>query len=216
MDSTTVLLHLVGSVALLLWGVRMVRTGMTRAFGALLRRALASGTKSRLSAFGMGLGVTTLLQSSTATSLIVSSFAGRKLIVGGMALAMMLGADVGSTLVAQLFSIEHNWIAPAAIAAGVFTFLAAKADRVRAAARIGIGLGLMFLALKLLGDASAGMRDSPALGAMLHALAGEPFLAFLIAALLTWLAHSSLAVVLFIMAMAGMSAIPLPLALAMV
>src|SRR5258706_11290928 len=108
MDSTSVLLHLVGSVALLLWGVRMVRTGMTRAFGALLRRTLATGTRNRFAAFGLGLGVTALLQSSTATGLIVSSFAGRNLIAGGMALAMMLGADVGSTLVAQLFSIEHN------------------------------------------------------------------------------------------------------------
>ena len=88
MDSTTVLLHLVGSVALLLWGVRMVRTGMMRAFGSLLRRALANGTKNRFRAFGMGLGVTALLQSSTATGLIVSSFAGRSLIVGSMALAM--------------------------------------------------------------------------------------------------------------------------------
>jgi len=216
MDSTSVLLHLVGSVALLLWGVRMVRTGMTRAFGALLRRTLASGTRNRFSAFGMGLGVTALLQSSTATGLIVSSFAGRNLIAGSMALAMMLGADVGSTLVAQFFSIEHNWIAPAAIAIGVFTFIAAKADRVRAAARIGIGLGLMFLALKLLGDASAAMRDSPALAAVLGSLATEPLIAVLIAAVLTWLAHSSLAVVLFVMALAGMSAIPLPLALALV
>jgi phosphate:Na+ symporter len=216
MDSTSVLLHLVGSVALLLWGVRMVRTGMTRAFGALLRRTLATGTRNRFAAFGMGLGVTALLQSSTATGLIVSSFAGRNLIAGGMALAMMLGADVGSTLVAQFFSIEHNWIAPAAIAVGVFTFLAAKADRVRAAARIGIGLGLMFLALKLLGDASAAMRDSPTLAAVLGSLAKEPLIAVLIAAVLTWLAHSSLAVVLFIMALAGMSAIPLPLALALV
>ena len=216
MDSTSVLLQLVGSVALLLWGVRMVRTGMSRAFGALLRRALANGTKTRVSAFGMGLGVTALLQSSTATGLIVSSFAGRSLIAGSMALAMMLGADVGSTLVAQFFSIKHDWIAPAAIAAGVFTFLAAKADRVRAAARIGIGLGLMFLALQLLAGTSATLRDSPVMATLLGALAGEPVIAFLVAGLLTWLAHSSLAIVLFVMALAGIGAVPLPLALAMV
>src|SRR5262249_20749898 len=141
MDSTTLLLHLVGAVALLLWGVRMVRTGMSRSFGALLRRALANGTKNSVTAFGMGLGVTALLQSSTATGLIVSSFAGRGLIAGSMALAMMLGADVGSTLVAQFFSLEHRWIAPTAIALGVFVFLGSKADRVRSAARIAIGLG---------------------------------------------------------------------------
>jgi phosphate:Na+ symporter len=216
MDSTNVILQLVGSVALLLWAVRMVRTGMSRAFGALLRRALASGTKNRFRAFGMGLGVTALLQSSTATGLIVSSFAGRGLIVGSMALAMMLGADVGSTLVAQFFSLEHDWIAPVAIALGVFTFLGSKADRVRSAARIAIGLGLMFLALKLLSDASAGLRDSPSFAAMLRALAGQPLIAFVIAAALTWLAHSSLAMVLFVMTMAGIGAVTVPLALAMV
>ncbi len=216
MDSTSVLLHLVGSVALLLWGVRMVRTGMSRAFGALLRRALANGTKNRFKAFGMGLGVTALLQSSTATGLIVSSFAGRSLIAGSMALAMMLGADVGSTIVAQFFSLEHAWIAPAAIALGVFTFLGSKTDRVRSAARIAIGLGLMFLALKLLGDASAALRDSPVFDTVLQSLAGAPLIAFLLAAVLTWLAHSSLAMVLFIMTMAGIGALPLPLALAMV
>jgi phosphate:Na+ symporter len=216
MDSTSVLLHLVGSVALLLWGVRMVRTGMSRAFGALLRRALANGTKNRFNAFGMGLGVTALLQSSTATGLIVSSFAGRNLIAGSMALAMMLGADVGSTLVAQFFSISHDWIAPAAVALGVFVFLASKSDRVRSAARIAIGLGLMFLSLKLLADTSAPLRDSPVMATVLGALAGEPIIAFLAAALLTWLAHSSLAIVLFVMALAGLGTVPVALALAMV
>ncbi len=216
MDSTTVLLHLVGSVALLLWGVRMVRTGMSRAFGALLRRALANGTKNRFTAFGMGLGVTALLQSSTATGLIVSSFAGRSLIAGSMALAMMLGADVGSTIVAQFFSLDHRWIAPAAIALGVFTFLGSKADRVRSAARIAIGLGLMFLALRLLADSTASLRDSAGMAVVLQVLAGDPLIAFLIAAVLTWLAHSSLAIVLFIMTMAGIGVLTLPLALAMV
>jgi len=216
MDSTNVLLQLVGSVALLLWGVRMVRTGMTRAFGAWLRRALANGTKNRFRAFGMGLSVTALLQSSTATGLIVSSFAGRSLIAGSMALAMMLGADVGSTLVAQFFSLDHDWIAPLAIALGVFTFLASKADRVRSAARIGIGLGLMFLALQLLTQSSAPLRDSPVMAALLRGLADEPLIAFLVAGVLTWLAHSSLAIVLFVMALAGMGVVPLPLALAMV
>jgi phosphate:Na+ symporter len=216
MDSTNVLLQLVGSIALLLWGVRMVRTGMSRAFGALLRRALANGTKSRLRAFGMGLGVTALLQSSTATGLIVSSFAGRSLIAGSMALAMMLGADVGSTLVAQFFSLDHAWIAPLAIAAGVFTFLASKADRVRSAARIAIGLGLMFLALQLLTAASAPLRGSTTMATLLRGLADEPLIAFALAGVLTWLAHSSLAIVLFVMALAGMGVVPLPLALAMV
>src|SRR6218665_2383770 len=98
MGTTALLLDLAAGIALLLWGVRMVRTGMTRAFGARLRRLLGSATRNRFSAFAAGIGVTALLQSATATGLLVASFAGRRLIGPAAALAVMLGADVGTTL----------------------------------------------------------------------------------------------------------------------
>src|SRR5262249_45075159 len=138
MSSTSVLLQLVGSVALLLWGVRMVRTGMSRAFGTLLRRSLANGTKDRFTAFGMGLGVTALRGGSGPPGLIASCWGGRTLSGGSLAPAMRLGAEGAWTRVGRFFSTRQEWIAPAAIATGVFTFLAAKSDRVRSAARIGI------------------------------------------------------------------------------
>lgn len=215
MEGTAFLLNLVGSVALLLWGVRMVRTGMTRAFGPSLRRVLAGSTRNAASAFATGLGITVLLQSSTATALIVSSFAQRALITGAVALAIMLGADVGSALVAQIFTLRLDWLGPLLLAGGVFTFVGSKNDRVRVVARIFIGLGLMFLALRLLGQAAAPLRDSAFVMAALNGLASEPVLGFLVAALLTWLAHSSLAVVLFVMALAAAGTVGPVLALAM-
>ncbi len=216
MNGTELLVNFLGSVALLLWGVRMVRTGMTRAFGAQLRRALSTFTRTRLSAFGTGLLVTGVLQSSTATALILASFAGRGLITIGMALAVMLGADVGSTLVAQVFSFNVQALAPLLIAAGVITFMASKGDRPRNLGRIAIGLGLMVLALKLLGEAAAPLRESPTFATLLGAMRGEPIIAMLVAALLTWLAHSSLSIVLLVMSLAGSGAIPMSLALAFV
>ena len=98
MHGVDTILNVVGSVALLLWGVRMVRTGLTRAFGAALRRAIGACSKNRFTAFMGGLGLTGLLQSSTATALLLASFAGRGLIVLPIALAVMLGANVGTTL----------------------------------------------------------------------------------------------------------------------
>jgi phosphate:Na+ symporter len=216
MNGTALLVQLVGGIALLLWGVRMVRTGMTRAFGANLRRVLAVGMQNRLSAFACGFGITTLLQSSTATAMIVSSFAARALVVGSVAFAIMLGADVGSAVVAQIFSVRAEWLAPLLIAAGTFAFLAAKGERPRHVARIFIGIGLMFLALRLIGEAAAPLRDSPAFGVVVRALASEPILALLVAALLTWLAHSSLAVVLFVMTLTAMNGIEVAAALALV
>ena len=150
MHGVETVLNVLGSVALLLWGVRMVRTGLTRAFGAALRRAIAACSRNRIGAFLGGIGVTGLLQSSTATSLLLSSFAGRGLIPLSIAFAMMLGADVGSTIAAQVFSFDLSWLWPLLIGVGVIAFLSSEADKPRHVGRIAIGLGLMLLSLKLL------------------------------------------------------------------
>ncbi len=209
-------MNIAGGVALLLWGIRMVRTGVTRAFGAALRRTLATSTRSRLRAFGLGLGVTVILQSSTATALIISSFAGRGLILASAALAVMLGADLGTTLVAQVLSFNLSLLSPILILIGVAAFMSTDSGRPRHLGRVAIGLGLMLLALKLVVASSAPLRESDLLGALVAPLASEPILAVAIAALLTWLAHSSLAVVLLIMSLATGGLIPVPLALALV
>ena len=97
MDGVTTILNVMGAVALLLWGVRMVRTGLTRAFGATLRRVIGACSKNRFAAFGGGVALTAILQSSTATALLVASFAGRGLITLSIAIAVMLGANIGTT-----------------------------------------------------------------------------------------------------------------------
>ena len=121
------LVSILGGVALLLWGVRMVRTGVTRSFGAELRRLLALSSKSRLIGFLSGFAVTGALQSGTATTLIITSFASKGLLTGAAALAIILGADVGTTVVVQVLSFDLSWLSPLLVAAGVFGFLAARA-----------------------------------------------------------------------------------------
>ncbi|HEX2889855.1 Na/Pi cotransporter family protein [Vineibacter terrae] len=216
MSGFHLIVEFVGAVALLLWGVRMVRTGMTRAFGAVLRRALTACSRNRFTAFGAGVFVTGLLQSSTATALLLSSFAGRGLVALPVALAVMLGANVGTAVTAQVFSFDVYWLASAAVAVGVFTFMAGSGDRVRHLGRIAIGLGLMLLSLQLLGAAIAPIQQSPVFLSVLGALHDQPILAFLIAAAVTWLVHSSLSMILLVMSLAAAGVIALPVALAMV
>ncbi|MEZ5926846.1 MAG: Na/Pi cotransporter family protein [Hyphomicrobiaceae bacterium] len=216
MTGFDLLASFVGFVALLLWGVRMVRTGITRTFTAQMRRVLATGTRNRLAAFVTGLGVTMALQSSTATALIVSSFVARELMTLTAALAMMLGADVGTTVAAFLFSIDLVWLPPFLIAVGVFTFLASSIDRTRGIARIAIGLGLTLLALRLIQSASADLQQAPEVTAILGFLEGQPVLAVIAAALVTWLAHSSLSIVILVMSLVVAGVVSLPLALALV
>ena len=216
MAATEHFLTFLGAVALMLWGVRMVQTGITRAFGSTLRRLLSMHVRTPLSAFLAGIGITGILQSSTATALLLASFTARGLIALSIALIMMLGANVGTTLVAQVLSLDVTWLWTAILALGVFVFMASEADRPRAIARIGIGLGMMLLSLHHLGLAAQPLRDSATFKAFLSGLAGDPILAFLAGTLITWLMHSSLSMVLMVMAFAGAHAIPEPLALALV
>ena len=140
MSGSELLLTLLGGVALLLWGVRMVRTGLTRTFGAALRSILNHASRNRLVAFSSGVGVAGVLQSATATALLLASFAGRGLLTLPIALAIMLGADVGTTLVAQAFAFDVKWLWAGFMIAGVVAFNASDRDRIKNLGRISIGL----------------------------------------------------------------------------
>ncbi len=211
-----ILINIFGGVALMLWGIRMVRTGVMRSFGAELRRVLAMSAGRPLQGFGVGFAVTTVLQSSTATTLILSSFAGRGLIGGAAALAIILGADVGTTIVVQVLSFDLTWLSPMLIGAGVIAFLSSEKSKRRSLARTAIGLGLILLALKLIGQASVPLRENEVLSLIVQPLSNELLLAVFLTALLTWVAHSSVAVVLFVMSLAALQVLNMQLALAMV
>lgn len=106
------LMNLAGSVALLLWAIHMVQTGVQRAFGARLRIFLAHTLRSPVRAFLTGLGVTALLQSSTATGLMVTGFAAGGIVDLVPALAVMLGANVGTTFIVQILSFDVAQASP--------------------------------------------------------------------------------------------------------
>lgn len=211
-----VLLTLLGSVALMLWGVRMVRTGMTRAFGPQLRTMLWQASQKRVTAFGTGIVVSAILQSSTATALLLASFAGRGLIPLAPALAIMLGADVGTTLVAQVFALDIKWLWSVALVLGYVLFSIGLTDKMKHIGRILMGLGMLLLALQTLGVVSLAIRESATLPTLIQALSDEVIIAALIGLILTWLAHSSLAMVLFIMLLTAGGSIPLQLAVVLV
>jgi phosphate:Na+ symporter len=194
----------------------MVRTGITRAFGSGLRRAVGMGLGSPVTALAAGLGVTLVLQSSTATALMVSSFAGKGLVAAGPALATMLGADVGTSLVAQVLSFKVGWLWPLFVFAGVVAFMAGSATRAHDLGRVAIGVGLILLALSAIVAASEPLRDSPAMAEVMLSLGGDVLLGALAAAVLTLAAYSSLAVVLLIVSLASTGLVPVPFALALV
>ncbi len=213
---TRFLIDLIGAVALLLWGLRMVRTGINRSFGGSLRQVLSQSASRRLTAALAGLGVTALLQSSTATALMTASFAGQGLITTGVALSVMLGADVGTALVARLLSFDVLWLSPVLLTVGLVSFLGARPTRVRDLGRVWIGLGLMLLALRLIVTGAGPLGDSAVVTQVLGALGDDPALAVLIGALLTAAMHSSLAFVLMAASLAAAGVIGTELGLMLV
>jgi phosphate:Na+ symporter len=197
-----VLLDLMGGVALLLWGLHMVLSGVLRAFGPDLRHMLGKALGNRFTAFGAGLGLTALLQSSTAAGLMTASLCAEGVVGLVPALAIMLGANVGTTLIVQLLSFDVSAAAPVLLVIGVVTFRAGSSSLARALGRIGIGLGLILLALHVLLDTLAPAEQAPAVQVLLQSITNDPVLCIIIAAALTWAAHSSVAVVLLVMSLA--------------
>lgn len=216
MKGTLLLIELAGHVGLLLWGTHMVGTGVQRGFGTALRRWLGRHLSNRWQAFLAGLGVTALLQSSTATGLLATSFTAAGVIDLAPALTVMLGANVGTALLTQAISFNVALVGPPLVLAGVLLFRWADDGRTKNLGRVAIGLGLMLMALTGLVHTLGPVENAPLLRPVLSSLADDPVLAVVIAAALTWACHSSIAIVLLVASFAGTHVVSATGALALV
>ena len=210
------LLNLLAAIALLVWGTHLVRTGILRVYGANLRSVLAQATGNRATAALAGVGVTAVVQSSTATALIVAAFVGQGLVTLPAALAVMLGADVGTSLMAVLFSFDLTWLSPFCIFIGVVLFIAKQSTTVGRIGRILIGLGLMLLALSLISQSTLILTQSPAVQVALKSLSSDLLLEIVVGAVLAVMTYSSLATVLLVATLAASQVIPMDVALGLV
>jgi len=210
------LLNLLAAIALLVWGTHIVRTGVLRVMGGSLRRVLALSTSNRLFAASAGIGVTALVQSSTATGLIVSSFVGQKLMALGSALAVMLGADVGTSLMVAVFSLDLSWLSPLLIFVGVVMFIPRQSSTVGQIGRVLIGLGLITLALQLIVGATRPLMQAPGVRVMLGSLSSDALLDIFAGAMVAVLSYSSLATVLLTATLADSGIVPIQVALGLV
>lgn len=203
MSGTTLLINLAGAIALLLWGSQMICNSLLRGFGSPLRHWLGQHLNNRWLALLCGVGITGVLQSSTAVSLMASSFTAAGTLGLAPALAVMLGANIGSTLVVQLLSLDLSLAAPVALLAGFLCLRLRDDSRFESIGAALIGLGLMLLALGTLGATLGAVEHTPMLRLVMQSLDGDLLLALLVAVVLTWMCHSSVAVVLLVASLAG-------------
>lgn len=210
------ILHVAGAAALLIWAVRLVRTGVERGWSVPLRRWLRLGGRHRWLAAGSGTAAAILLQSSTAVAILTANFVAAGTLAGAAGLAILLGADLGSAIVTQILLTRADWLVPLLLVAGVGLFLRSSTRGYRMAGRVLIGLGLVFVSLSMIRDATEPLRDSTALAAMMRYLGGDPLTAFAIGAVFAWAVHSSVAAVLLFVTLAAQGILPLPAGVALV
>jgi phosphate:Na+ symporter len=208
--------HLIAAIVLLLWAVRMVRTAVERAYSAQLKRLLAYANKKRISAAAAGMVMAISLQSSTAVAAFASSFAAGGLMGGPTGIALMLGAYLGSALVASILSFDLTLLTPPLIIAGGLLFLRGNTRQTKQLGRMVLGIAFVLLSLEMVSEATAPWRDSEVLGWVIGYLQGDLFTSFLIAALITWASYSSVASILVIISFGTAGLIPIEVAAAFV
>ena len=210
------LLNLLSAVTLLIWGTHIVRTGILRVYGSNLRQVIGQNMSKRWLAFVAGILVTAMVQSSNATAMLVTSFVGQGLMGLMPALATMLGADVGTALMARVLTFDLSWLSPLLIFLGVIFFLSRKQTRAGQMGRVGIGLGLIILALQLIVEAAGPITHAQGVKVLFASLTGDILLDALVGALFAMISYSSLAAVLLTATLAGAGVIGLHVAIGLV
>lgn len=210
------LLHLLSAVALLVWGTHIVRTGIMRVYGASLRSVLSRSVEKKPLAFCAGIGVTALVQSSNATTMLVTSFVAQDLVALTPALVIVLGADVGTALMARVLTFDLTWLSPLLIFIGVIFFLSRKQTRAGQLGRVGIGLGLILQALELIVAAVTPITQASGVQVIFASLTGDIMLDALIGAMFAIISYSSLAAVLLTATLTSTGVISFDVALCLV
>ena len=210
------LLNLLSAVTLLIWGTHIVRTGILRVYGTNLRHVIGQNVSKRMLAFVAGIVVTAMVQSSNATAMLVTSFVGQGLMTLTPALATILGADVGTALMARVLTFDLSWLSPLLIFLGVIFFLSRKQTRAGQLGRVGIGLGLIILALQLIVEAAGPITHAQGVKVIFASLTGDLLLDALVGALFAMVSYSSLAAVLLTATLAGAGVISLHVAIGLV
>lgn len=201
---------------MLLWAARMVRTGVERAYGDVLKRKLRLATGNRVAAAVAGFLLAIALQSATAVALIISGFAASGYVTSTIGISALLGADFGSAFVVRLLRHDLSLLVPILLLAGTVAFRATEERAWRQAGRIMFGLGLLLLSLRLIGEASEPLKESELLPLIINYLSRDWLTAFLLAALVAWLFHSSVATILLFASLADRGLVPAVLVVPMV
>lgn len=196
--SYSLIISLAAGVCLLLWGSITVRNAVERAFSNTLSGMLAAAETSTYRTVLMGMVSAVFLQSATATILLSAGLLNAGAMTMYTMMGIVLGADLGSAIAARILFLDFSLLPSLLIIAGTVLFLGSSLTRIKQIGQIIFGIGMMLLSIQLIKNAIQPVTESSPSEAWMLILQSAPWFAMLIVALITWFAHSSVAIVLVI------------------
>lgn len=209
------LVNIIGATMLLLFAVRLVRTGIERSYGASFKRVMTN-QRSVAGASLVGMILALVLQSSAAVALLTSGFAASGVLAFGTGLAIVLGGDLGSALIISVLSADLEWLVPVLLAVGGWLFVKTETKKLQQAGRILMGVALILVSLQFLRDAMDPIRESSFLPVISEYLARDYITAFIVGCALAFLMHSSVAAILMCVTLVQVGALPFAAGLSLV
>ena len=202
------ILLLLGGLALFLYGMQMMGNGLETAAGNKMKSILEKLTSNRIKGVVVGAAITAVIQSSSATTVMVVGFVNSGLMTLNQAVWVIMGANIGTTITGQLIAIDIDVIAPLFAFAGVAVIMFTKNERVKHISEIFAGLGVLFIGMGMMGDAMAPLQQSETFIGFMSNF-NNPLVGILIGAVFTAIIQSSSASVGILQALASTGAVPL-------
>lgn len=204
----TDVLALLGGLALFLYGMQMMSTGLEAAAGNRMKSILEKLTSNRIKGVLVGAAITAVIQSSSATTVMVVGFVNSGLMTLKQAVWVIMGANIGTTITGQLIALDIGAIAPLFAIAGVGAIMFIKSEKVHHISSIFAGLGILFMGMDMMGAAMSPLKESEAFISLMTKF-DNPLLGILVGALFTAVIQSSSASVGILQALASTGMIPL-------
>lgn len=198
MNDLEALFNFIGGLGMFLYGMNVMADGLQKSSGKKMKKLLEILTNNRLIAVLVGAGVTAIIQSSSATTVMIVGFVNAGLMNLSQAVGVIMGANIGTTITAWIVSMSEwgaffkpEYLAPLFIGIGAFSMLFTKSQKKKLVAEILIGFGLLFIGLTFMSDAIVPYRDAPIFATAFQILGRNPFLGILTGAVVTAVIQSS-------------------------
>ncbi|MBT3319901.1 MAG: Na/Pi cotransporter family protein, partial [Clostridia bacterium] len=200
------IVKLIGGLGMFLYGMKLMAESLERTAGNKLRRGLEVLTTNRFAGAGVGFGVTALIQSSSATTVMVVGFVNAGLMTLMQASGVIMGANIGTTVTAWIISFDLKEIAPIFVFAGVIMMFFFKKRIIKRIGGIVLGFGVLFVGLDLMSEAMKPLRGLEAFQNFVVSFE-NPFIGILIGIIVTMAIQSSSATTGILVSMAAAGAI---------